>query len=407
MASYYLIEKEVSYSMRPILELRGVGKEYRIGGLAPSKSLREQVVGTLKGRRHKKTEDKFWALRNVTFDVYPGESIGIIGRNGAGKSTLLKILSKITPPTKGYIKARGRVASLLEVGTGFHSELTGHENIYLNGSILGLAKAEIDRQYDAIVEFSGVERFLETPLKHYSSGMQLRLAFAVAAHLEPEILVIDEVLAVGDAAFQKKCIGKMDEVSKSGRTILFVSHNMGSVIQLCPRCVLLKQGEVEKIGPSEEIVNYYFESLKGGEIQIEDKSVLKKFELVEVKEGNEGRTFVIDTEIINDTHDNYTLDIILKHQGQKVFYSSMEFFSELTIPPGTHTVRSVIGPVNLLIGIYQFDVVINVPTNRRIAYFSDVMNYSVDYLLMENNSHGKLPASRYGFAAPTQKWELR
>ena len=202
--------------MKPILEVRNIGKRYKIGGDKQSYlSIRDQVVNGIKGMFQKK-EDKntFWALKGISFDVYPGESIGIIGRNGAGKSTLLKILSKITPPTEGYIKARGRVASLLEVGTGFHPELSGRENIYLNGSILGLTRSEINKKFDEIVDFSGVEKFLDTPLKHYSSGMQLRLAFAVAAHLEPEILVIDEVLAVGDSEFQKKCLGKMDEVAR-------------------------------------------------------------------------------------------------------------------------------------------------------------------------------------------------
>ena len=212
--------------------------------MKPYLSIRDSVVDLFKGEKDTE-KGKFWALKDISFDVYPGESVGIIGKNGAGKSTLLKVLSKITPPTEGFIKARGRVASLLEVGTGFHPELSGRENIYLNGSILGLTRTEIDRKFDEIVDFSGVERFLDTALKHYSSGMQLRLAFAVAAHLEPEILVIDEVLAVGDAAFQKKCLGKMDEVSKSGRTILFVSHNMAAVRQLCQRGIYLEHGRVK------------------------------------------------------------------------------------------------------------------------------------------------------------------
>jgi lipopolysaccharide transport system ATP-binding protein len=204
--------------------------------------------------------EDFWALQDVTFDVMPGDTIGIIGKNGAGKSTLLKILSKITPPTRGNIICRGRIASLLEVGTGFHPELTGRENIYLNGSILGMKKAEIKRQFDAILDFSGVEKFIETPLKNYSSGMQLRLAFAVAAVLEPEILVIDEVLAVGDAEFQKKCISKMNDVSRSGRTILFVSHNMGVLESLCSRSILLDHGTLQLLGGSAEVINKYISS---------------------------------------------------------------------------------------------------------------------------------------------------
>lgn len=203
-----------------------------------------------------KTEE-FWALKNISFDVMPGDTLGIIGKNGAGKSTLLKILSKITPPTSGRILSRGRIASLLEVGTGFHPELTGRENIFLNGSILGMKRQEIQKQFDAIVDFSGVEKFINTPLKHYSSGMQLRLAFAVSAFLEPEILIIDEVLAVGDAEFQKKCIGKMGDISKSGRTILFVSHNMAAIQNLCNKGMVLKEGTVSFMGSVEDSINEY------------------------------------------------------------------------------------------------------------------------------------------------------
>lgn len=192
----------------------------------------------------KKESEEFWALKNVSFTVNAGESIGIIGKNGAGKSTLLKVLSKITPPTEGKIISRGRIASLLEVGTGFHPELTGRENVFLNGSILGMKKKEIQQQFDEIIDFAGIEKFLDTQLKHYSSGMQLRLAFAVAAFLNPEIMIIDEVLAVGDADFQKKCIGKMEGVTRSGRTILFVSHQMGLVNQLCSRALLMSKGEI-------------------------------------------------------------------------------------------------------------------------------------------------------------------
>jgi lipopolysaccharide transport system ATP-binding protein len=204
--------------------------------------------------------DILWALRDVSFVVRQGESIGIIGRNGAGKSTLLKILSRITDPTAGRAVIRGRVSSLLEVGTGFHPELTGRENIYLNGTILGMKKSEIDRKLDEIVDFSGVERFLDTPVKRYSSGMTVRLAFAVAAHLEPEILIIDEVLAVGDAAFQDKCLGRMNEVTRQGRTVLFVSHNMAAVANLCQRSVLLDNGRVAAVGATNEVVEKY---LKG------------------------------------------------------------------------------------------------------------------------------------------------
>ena len=256
--------------MKPIIEVRGLYKEYRRGAQKEKYlSLRDQVSRAFRPGGKKET---FNALEDINFKVYPGDSLAIIGKNGAGKSTLLKILSKITPPTKGEIIIRGRLASLLEVGTGFHPELTGRENIYLNGSILGLRRAEINRQFDAIVDFSGVSAFLDTPLKHYSSGMQLRLAFAVASHLEPEILVIDEVLAVGDSAFQKKCIDKMTEVSRSGRTILFVSHNLQAVKNLCSYGIILESGILKNVGAVETIIDYYLalehSSIAEGEIKM-------------------------------------------------------------------------------------------------------------------------------------------
>jgi lipopolysaccharide transport system ATP-binding protein len=243
-----------------------LSKQYKIGkAIVRHDTLRDQVAASLKslcrrsGRRSPMNhlEDTFWALEKVSFEVKTGEVVGIIGRNGAGKSTLLKILSRITPPTSGRVDIHGRVASLLEVGTGFHPELTGRENTYLNGAILGMKKAELERKFDEIVAFSGVERFIDTPVKRYSSGMYVRLAFAVAAHLEPEILIVDEVLAVGDAAFQKKCLGKMEDVAREGRTVLFVSHNMAAVRNLCPRAILLKNGRIELSGAAEEVVRAY------------------------------------------------------------------------------------------------------------------------------------------------------
>ena len=205
--------------------------------------------------------EELWALRDVSFTVEQGEVLGIIGRNGAGKSTLLKILSRVTAPTSGRIKVKGRIASLLEVGTGFHPELTGRENIYLNGAILGMSRKEIDRKFDEIVDFSEVEKFIDTPVKRYSSGMYVRLAFAVAAHLEPEILVVDEVLAVGDAEFQKKCLGKMGDVAKEGRTVLFVSHNMGAIENLCSHGILLEFGALTTCGSIRTVVEKYLSGL--------------------------------------------------------------------------------------------------------------------------------------------------
>ena len=247
----------------------GLGKRYRIGALSHQITLRERITHAMKaplrwlrsnGRGNSNAPRDFWALRDVTFDIAKGEVVGLIGRNGAGKSTLLKILSRVTQPTVGRAEIYGRVGSLLEVGTGFHPELTGRENTYLNGAILGMAKKEIDRKFDEIVAFAEVANFIDTPIKHYSSGMQMRLAFAVAAHLDPEVLFVDEVLAVGDAQFQKKCLGKMEEVSRQGRTILFVSHNTSAVARLCGRCILLHAGTVVKDGPTHEVMSAYLRS---------------------------------------------------------------------------------------------------------------------------------------------------
>jgi lipopolysaccharide transport system ATP-binding protein len=247
--------------MRPIIKVENLSKKYILGGPSASYStLRETLVDLarkpLRSFRGNGTPS-FWALKDLNFEVAPGEVVGIIGRNGAGKSTLLKVLSRITQPTSGRIELFGRVASLLEVGTGFHPELSGRENIYLNGSILGMSQSEIESKFDEIVAFAEVEKFLDTPVKRYSSGMYVRLAFAVAAHLEPEILVVDEVLAVGDYNFQQKCLNKMQDVSSRGRTILFVSHNMGAISRLCQRCLLLDGGQLVQAGNVSEVVEAY------------------------------------------------------------------------------------------------------------------------------------------------------
>src|SRR5688500_8228746 len=252
----------VNAMSQPIITVRGLGKAYRLGHtFERHATLRDAIAGFAKAPMRKlremadvaggDDEDTFWALKDVSFDVKRGEVMGLIGRNGAGKSTLLKILSRITEPTEGQARLRGRVASLLEVGTGFHPELTGRENIYLNGAILGMSRAEIKRKFDEIVEVSEVEKFLDTPVKRYSSDMYVRLAFAVAAHLEPEILIVDEVLAVGDMEFQKKCLGKMQEVtSGEGRTVIFVSHNMDAVMSLCSHVILFSRGHAsERLRP--------------------------------------------------------------------------------------------------------------------------------------------------------------
>lgn len=285
--------------MATAIEFNNVSKQYRLG-LVSTRTLSHDFnrwwvtsilgkedpylkIGSVNDRSKKADSEYVWALRNIDFKVEQGDVVGIIGRNGAGKSTLLKILSKVTGPTTGSIKAKGRIGSLLEVGTGFHPEMTGRENIYLNGAILGMTKVEINRKLDGIVDFSGCERYIDTPVKRYSSGMTVRLGFAVAAFLEPEILVVDEVLAVGDAEFQKKAIGKMQDVSSSeGRTVLFVSHNMSSIQQLCRKGILLKNGMIERIGPVGDVVDYYLSGVRtvadfnrrgNGGVRVEDIKV--------------------------------------------------------------------------------------------------------------------------------------
>src|ERR1043166_8674865 len=238
------------------IRVSDLGKRYRIG-VRRHNTLRDTIISVFRRRGSSPNGHHIWALKKVSFEIHRGEIVGIVGRNGAGKSTLLKILSRVTEPTEGSAEIHGRVGSLLEGGVGFHPELTGRENTYLNGAILGMRKAELNRKFDEIVAFAEIERFIDTPVKHYSSGMYVRLAFAVAAHLEPEILMVDEVLAVGDAIFQKKCLGKIGDVAKSGKTVLFVSHNLSAVGQLCSRCFWLDAGLIKLEGPSDQVISKY------------------------------------------------------------------------------------------------------------------------------------------------------
>ena len=272
----------------PALQVSSLSKLYRLGEYSSDTQLREVIMGAINKIFRNKTEAEqkqtVWALKDVSFDVQQGEVVGIIGRNGAGKSTLLKLLSRITYATSGNIRVRGRIASLLEVGTGFHEELTGRENIYLNGSILGMKKNEINQRLDAIVEFSGIEQFIDTPIKRYSSGMRLRLGFAVAAHLSPDILLVDEVLAVGDADFQKKCLDTMDGIRSSGRTVLFVSHNMAAVEGLCSRCIWIEGGQIRADGNARTVVSEYMKTFAQASVGGVD------LETIESRTGNgEGR----------------------------------------------------------------------------------------------------------------------
>lgn len=266
-----------------VIQVEKLSKRFTLGERETHAQLREAIVRTLAAAfrpyangNARDGADTLWALRDVSFDVKQGEVVGLIGRNGAGKSTLLKILSRITRPTSGWARVRGRIGSLLEVGTGFHHELTGRENVFLSGAVLGMKKAEIQKKFDEIVAFSEVEQFLDTPLKRYSSGMQMRLAFAVAAHLEPEILLVDEVLAVGDAAFQKKCLGKMSDVASHGRTIIFVSHSMAAINALCSRALTLHQGKIKDQGPTADVTARYYAETIGQIERVDDISGLPR-----------------------------------------------------------------------------------------------------------------------------------
>jgi lipopolysaccharide transport system ATP-binding protein len=278
------------------VHVEGLGKRYRLGAAPASRTAYDAIAAAFRAPFRRLSgnakPEHIWALKNVTFDLRRGEVLGIIGRNGAGKSTLLKILSRITEPTEGAVDLYGRVSSLLEVGTGFHPELTGRENIFLNGAILGMHRAEIVRKFDEIVAFAEVERFLDTPVKHYSSGMFVRLAFAVAAHLEPEILLVDEVLAVGDAGFQKKCLGKMGDVAREGRTVLFVSHNMSAVLRLCDRVIHLDGGQVVTEGPPAPVVARYL----GGSVE---QQAVVPLDSLPRGSGLKGRARLISATLLN------------------------------------------------------------------------------------------------------------
>lgn len=350
-------------------------------------ALRDVLTGSvkkaIKGETTRPSKEEFYALNNVSFELQQGERVGIIGRNGAGKSTLLKVLSRITEPTSGRISIKGRVASLLEVGTGFHPELSGRENIFLNGAILGMSKREIQLKFDEIVAFAEVERFLDTPVKRYSSGMYVRLAFAVAAHLEPEILIVDEVLAVGDSEFQKKCLGKMQDVSSSGRTILFVSHNMAAIQNLCDKAIYLKKGEIQTIGKSEEVISTYLQST--AEVQSidlvdrKDRSGngLIRFLSVELIDENGhpvqslhcGKKGILRIHFVrkgNSTLNNFHIAIgIDNDMGQRITQMNNEVTNQIFNNVNSNTVDLIIDDLPLKHGLYSF--VLYATVNNEIA----------------------------------------
>jgi lipopolysaccharide transport system ATP-binding protein len=364
-------------------------------------------------RAQKTSNDYVWALKDINFDVASGEVLGIIGKNGSGKSTLLKMLSKVTSPTKGNIKVRGRIASLLEVGTGFHPELTGRENIFLNGAILGMTKVEIRAKFDEIVAFSGVEKYIDTPVKRYSSGMYVRLAFAVAAHLEPEILIVDEVLAVGDADFQKKCLGKMKDVSGEGRTVLFVSHNMAAVKSLCTKGILLGNGKVTQQGNIDFCVSRYlsgnsdslnyknfgieydFENFKLNEISIRPKGLTYHETLTEYQE--------IELELkinIKRNAEKLKVTFVLKSEsGEALFAFSNEGFASLL--NGLNELVCVFPKGYLNVGSYFLDIYIIAESKVTIYADSDILNFIVEE---GQRTLGSWMGKEPGFIKPIFNW---
>lgn len=389
--------------------VKNIGKRYKIGAAQERQdTLRDVLVAGARkigsafkrGKLAKATDDHIWALRDVSFEVKQGSAIGIVGRNGAGKSTLLKVLSRVTEPTEGYGELRGRVGSLLEVGTGFHPELTGRENIFLNGAILGMTRKEINARFDEIVDFSEVEKFIDTPVKRYSSGMYLRLAFAVAAHLEPEILVVDEVLAVGDADFQRKCLGKMGDVAESGRTVLFVSHNMSAILRLTEETIVLDKGRVIKRAPSAEAVDFYLNRgmSKLGERYWEDDEVPanavpfrplairvvdKDGVVSDSMRSVDPITIEIDYELEQDITGLRVGYYLNSTRGEAIFTSfdtdSETLFKEYNMrAKGVYTSRCVI-PANTL-NEGRFVLGVNASSYRVRRYFQDdqALSFSVD-----------------------------
>ncbi|MCO5195978.1 MAG: ABC transporter ATP-binding protein [Anaerolineae bacterium] len=359
-----------------------------------------------------------WALKNVSFEVKRGEVVGVIGRNGAGKSTLLKILSRITHPTSGRVELHGRVSSLLEVGTGFHPELTGRENVYLNGTILGMRKVEIDRKFDEIVDFSGVEKFIDTPVKRYSSGMRVRLAFSVAAHLEPEILLVDEVLAVGDSEFQRKCLGKMNDVAAGGRTVMFVSHNLVAVLDLCPRSVWLRDGSIAKQGHSKDVIEQYLgDSTVQGFISLTDhknrrsSSVPIMSSVAFMKGDSVTTSFATGESWKIEVECRPTVDYVTQlslgfaiHDGlgRTIFAANMDQYDKKALPTDTCRIRAVIDRLMLAPGRYGLSLFLS-----NGAYDIDVVDQASSFDVFWNNDYGLAypPRPSWGATYMLVNWE--
>jgi lipopolysaccharide transport system ATP-binding protein len=394
---------------QPIISVHSIGKRYKLGathGGRGYKTMRDAMARVIQAplRLFSKNTNKptklivennyFWALKDISFDVQQGEVLGIIGRNGAGKSTMLKILSQITDPTEGEVRIRGRVASLLEVGTGFHPELTGRENVYLNGAILGMHRAEIKRKFDEIVEFAGVEEFLDTPVKRFSSGMYVRLAFAVAAHLEPEILIVDEVLAVGDAEFQKKCLGKMQAVSSEGRTVIFVSHNMAAIESLCEKVILLEKGKTNFSGPTKEGISFYLKNVSASASMIplpdrKDRMGNGKVRFVDFKVINDKGEYVNELLSGNDytfelQYHNFTNEVIknvkvcieiFDEKERRMLFLRNDFSNDvINIDDKNGLIRCKISDLPLTIGTYHFVLYLSIHDHETFDLIGNV-NY--------------------------------
>lgn len=397
-----------------IIKIEGLGKRYRIHHEQPVryKTLRDTIAGQFSRLANPKprmsgpqsSDEDFWALKDVSFEINQGDVVGIIGRNGAGKSTLLKILSRITEPTEGRITLRGRVSSLLEVGTGFHPELTGRENIFLNGAILGMNKAEIRAKFDEIVAFAEVERFLDTAVKHYSSGMYVRLAFAVAAHLEPEILIVDEVLAVGDAEFQKKCLGKMKDVAVGGRTVLLVSHNISSVLLLCSRCLLFDQGKIKSDGSPSLCAEAYLQQRSSqntferpADTQSQAKIVAGQF----IAQTHVGSSAIsLKLQIFSSDSRRLALDLRLADKsGNAVGFGSLGTFDGtqmLDLRPGLNAVQVSFPTVQLATGSYSLSLDLAIPGREYLDRAENCLTFDLEPPLEKEATRGMMQSWGYG-----------
>jgi len=415
------------------VRVENLGKQYRLGAQVDYYPTLRDSLAEWANRLRKKSSSStasrnqtFWALRGISFDVRQGEVLGIIGRNGAGKSTLLKILSRVTEPTEGYAEINGRVGSLLEVGTGFHPELTGRENIYLNGAILGMKRLEIKKKFDEIVDFSGVEKFIDTPVKRYSSGMYLRLAFAVAAHMEPEILVVDEVLAVGDAEFQRKCLGKMSDVASQGRTVLFVSHNMSAILRLTEMTIMLENGELLMRAPSNKVVDFYLSSgfsqtgqrtWKPEDIPPDAAPFLPlairilnpQQEIMDTVRSIDPFTIELEYQL-NESITGLRLGLyLLTSQGEPIFTSfdtdEPELYDHFTIRPAGRYISRCVIPGDLL-NEGRYLLGINASTYRVQRFFQE--NNALSFTVNGAGAPGKQwIETRLGPIRPRLKWQIQ